>query len=235
MRDRSLRRRLIDGLEAQLYCLLQLPPEPKLVWDDTVRDAKLWQVEHRAWWLALPWYGHVADRFMLAVNRAGGSQGATQRMVRKALNRVDHMRASRALARARSLVYTSSYIHDPDRAVEIEGYFDFGRGLAYGLTIHSLESFSMHARFQWESGTVDHLYVYPFGDDVVVPTRTIKPDQVAEVLRRWYADRFDWKWGHWSQREEHLPYFEVRLEWHRRPSRRRRLWSWLMRRNDDFS
>jgi hypothetical protein len=53
-------------------------------------------------------------------------------------------------------------------------------------------------RLEWETGSIHRLEIYPWTDDVVVPTRSLKPDQVEEVLRRWYVESFRWKWGHTS-------------------------------------
>jgi hypothetical protein len=208
--------RLANWLEPRLYRLLRIPVKPELVERDEDGYLRISPTPDllRTWYLALPWYGLAANRFILALHRTGRRDWGVRRQIRSHLTLPVHSwRGRRALAQARVLVYTSPYVHDPKREHEIEGYFDLPGGLHYGLTIHSLRSGTDAARLEWETGSIHRLETYPWTDDVVVPTRSLEPDQVEEVLRRWYVESFRWKWGHWSNREGRLPEFRVALTW----------------------
>jgi hypothetical protein len=135
---------------------------------------------------------------------------------------VRQARAARALARARVLRYTSPYIHAVGD-LGVEGYFDLGNNLGFGLEITTATAMERYAADEWERGGVIHAESsLLFGPEpwVAVPGTRLTDELIREAIVRWYQDRFHFVQGHWSQREHALPEIVVDLHWQTDEERR---------------
>jgi hypothetical protein len=141
---------------------------------------------------------------------------APERVRDEVLARVDNVRAARALSSAKTLRFTSPYVHVFGDCKEVEGWFDFGGAFGYSLTVFTNEAMVEYAEREWDRGelvTSDNSLVYGLGRWIVVPTVSLDDVIIREALERWYVDRFRWVRGHWSQREGTLPTINVDLTW----------------------
>jgi hypothetical protein len=140
---------------------------------------------------------------------------------RWALNRY---RAQRAFANARTLYYTSHYIH-PEDDQGIDGYFDLGPNLSLSLEICTSNVLKRYAKAEWAGGEVTHsqssTILGSYQPWLVVPGKKLTDELIAEAIRRWYQDRFEFVQGHWSQRQQRLPKVVVNLEWQSKADQRR--------------
>lgn len=127
---------------------------------------------------------------------------------------VERLRAARALAWARTLVYRSRHLHPVGETRDIEGYFDLGRSW-YPLSVLSAGILAEAAEHDWAEGRVmrSDENVWSGAECVLVPASTLDDRLVAEAIGRWYRERFRWQRGHWSQVEGRLPAIRVDLAW----------------------
>ena len=146
-----------------------------------------------------------------------------RRALRLAGDRVDALRyslvtsrrAARRFARARTLRYTSPYLHPRD-CTGIEGYFDLGDDLSFPLDIYTPTALIEYVEVERLIGGLVHSgNSLLFGADawVVADSETLDDDVVRETIERLYRDRFEFVRGHFSQREGLLPRLEIDLAW----------------------
>ena len=132
-------------------------------------------------------------------------------------DRYSAYRAEHLLKNARSLHFTSHYLHNPHGEQGVEGYFDFGGEITYSLTVYARSAMDKYASFEWERGdivTSDNSLVFGnYERWLVVDADELNEDNIREGILRWYQDKFDFVRGHWSQVEGKLPELTLSLGW----------------------
>jgi hypothetical protein len=138
------------------------------------------------------------------------------------------MYVAHILAHARRLRFTSHYILEVE-TTSVEGYFDFGGNIVFPLTILAPSAMKSYSDFEWEGGgvvTSKSTLIFGREDWVVAPTDELSDEVVRETILRWYKERFEWKRGHWSQRDGFLPDLIIDLHWETEAERAKRLHEW---------
>lgn len=115
----------------------------------------------------------------------------------------------RELTEARTLRYTSHYVHTKGETSEVEGYFALKSG-PYSLDVLTPRFLSDIAEEQWDAGELGYA---PNARALIVPGDFLDDEIVLEALKRWYIERYSWKYDHWAIRESRLPDIVVDLAW----------------------
>jgi hypothetical protein len=134
----------------------------------------------------------------------------------EALGAVEVARGKRALASARTLRYTSIYVHPMRGCTDIDGYFDFGRRSTFSLSLVAAGILDSEALRAWQEGdplTDDGLRGLLGGRHILIPGDEVTPELAADALQRWYKNRFEYKRRHWTHPTGAQPTIVLDLKW----------------------
>jgi len=140
-----------------------------------------------------------------------------ERGIQSAYHRnVDPVRRTRALSQigeSRWLTFSSPYILEIGAGGEVEGILRAPGCKGLSFTIATLGYLDSQSRQEWSKGSV--LNTAEYGTDVylVVPEKTLTPENILKALQHWYLETYSWDDQHWSSREDHLPNFQIDVEW----------------------
>jgi hypothetical protein len=170
--------------------------------DETERAADV------AAWHAEDWRADAAD-FLVRL------PGRTIDLASRARSAIRARESARLLSRARTLRYTSPYIHATRACADVEGYFDLDSRRAFALQIVAAGTLPGYALGEWENGAFvsDETNLLGLAPCIYVPSDTVTPELVREAIARWYCQRFEFDRRHWTHLTGQAPKIEVHLQW----------------------
>jgi hypothetical protein len=101
---------------------------------------------------------------------------------------VDCRRASRALAQARTLRYTSDAVRPIGDTAILDGYFELGGGLRFPLDVFAATAMVDYVRHDWNAGRVVHdgtWVIFGGGRWLCAPGDTLDDDAIRDAIERW--------------------------------------------------
>lgn len=144
------------------------------------------------------------------------NQISGQRALAFVQREIKHKKSSKELAQARTLEFTSHYIHH-HKETSLDGHFKLKHN--FYLEIISAKAYQELAEEEWnfkpecEHLVTDKNNIYARRDYVIVPFDVIDESIALEAIKRWYKQRFEDQKGHWSNQENRLPEIIINLAW----------------------
>ena len=157
-------------------------------------------------WHQEGWRGHLSET--LARLPAIG-----QEQWRKSSDVIYEWRSLRQLLKATHLDYTSFYVHPKENCQQVEGYFNFKKGLAVAVTISTAKHYQIIAEHEWQEGEafIDNAHSFHPAVTIIVPADQLDTAVIKEALQRWYKETVEYKQGHWTHLSDLQPTLSINL------------------------
>jgi hypothetical protein len=205
----------IDKLEEQVNRWLHIEPEKDdflEAEDGSVQFAPLSTEERLAQFHDQPGREYWSRRVFRVVRRR----------VHRRYSREDFLRplvkyhGDKGLAQARVICFRAETVGVKGLSGWMDGYlFSPGQNWSVALYLQTEFSLSHDLAFSWKRGQLE---VQSWSENsILIPGKGLTPELVEEGVRRWYAHRFQWKYGHWTRGLSNLPEFRFDCEWEEVP------------------